>query len=272
MPTLRSRRIVSRVAIAALFLLPVVVLVGLARLRQERAQHLAIEIRAKGGQAFLPPSVFENVRSWWSDDFWQNSDTFVALQSAELDGVWLRNHDFLADLSISNLQVFGVDPSDVALLVEVHAVKRFSAPMYEGVDSLVPVLAAETELAELKLSSSDLTDSGFRALPLEQLQSLDIEGAKVTPEGLDELRRCRQLEWLTLDGIQFDEAVARTLTSVVSLDRLELIGPDVTDQHCRLLPQLNHVSEVVFYGHSVTPAGLSELRSQMPNCRITVDE
>jgi hypothetical protein len=107
-----------------------------------------------------------------------------------------------------------------------------SAADVQHADEVAAALGTKRQLWLLHLGESDLSDAGFRRLPLENLRELDVAGSNVTPGALADLSRCRQLTGLTIDGHQFTAEFAEQLRRLPYL-KLTLRGSSVTDEHVR---------------------------------------
>jgi hypothetical protein len=264
-----SRRTRRWLNAAIVSLLAAAVFGAYSELRRQRARALASEIQKAGGRVHLPLSLLDNLRNWGSQDWkW---DTRVMLGGSEIDGRWLRNHDYLDHLSITELFLNqSLSASDVVRLMEEHPIKALVALEQSGSDQIAAALAG-SDLKDVDFLDADLTDAGLRQLPLEHLHNLNITGTKVTPPGLAELRRCQQITWIGLDGNQLDESVIAVLAELPSLESLTLVGPGVTDRQLAMLPKVQRLQFLYMQRTSVTQAGLSELDRALPECVVSTE-
>ena len=161
-----------------------------------------------------------------------------------------------------------LDANDVVRLIDQHPLRDFSAHSLQDADSVAIALARKSLLTKLELERSDLTDDGLRLLPLEQLETLHVNGTHVTPAGLNELRRCCNLETLIIDGTQFDETVVAALTELPALQDVDLIGEDINDENIHLIAALQHLQSLYLDETSVTDSKIEDLRQSMPGTVI----
>jgi hypothetical protein len=190
-------------------LIAAVVALGWQNRRSELAQELAYDLQLKGGQAYLPQSLLDGVRDWWGTVVWNRRAGTIVLLGPEVDGEWLRRHDDLAGLSIVQIDIYGdrVDADAIRRLVELHPVSTLGTLWRTDTDAVAEALSTKGSLRKVFLNQSDLTDAGFRRLPLEQLEELGIDETYVTAEALDELHKCSHLEVLALNPTQLTESV-----------------------------------------------------------------
>jgi hypothetical protein len=87
-------------------------------------------------------------------------------------------------------------------------------------DAVAEAFSTKSTLRKVFLNQSDLTDAGFRRLPLQQLEELGIDETHVTAQALDELHKCSRLEVLALNPTQLTESVVETLASLPELSSL----------------------------------------------------
>jgi len=240
--------------------------------RNERALEVAYDLQLKGGQVYFPPSLIDCIQEIWNTGEWTwRTDTNVLLGD-EIDGQWLRAHEFLADIEINRLSVYtDAQETDAILrLIEIHPLTVLSVSWRSEADAIADALATKSDLQLVTFSDSGLTDTGLGRLPLEQLQGIAVDGTNVTANGLDELRRCQQLEVITLDGNQFTAPVAEILASMPRLQRLELNRPGVTGGLVRLLGKLQQLRFLYLRDQGITDEGIEVLDESLPGCVIEV--
>jgi hypothetical protein len=157
----------------------------------------------------------------------------------------------------------------VARLVDKHPIQTLQAHGVAQSDLIAKALSTSTSLQVANFSYADLTDGGFRMLPLELLEGVSVAESAVTSNGLEELRRCRQLNWAELDGQQFDESVAGLLCGQLKVKILSLSGDKVTDED---LAQIHGTAllRVVLNDTAVTPQGIATLRRTLSKCQFRV--
>jgi hypothetical protein len=85
-------------------------------------------------------------------------------------------------------------------------------PLHRG-DALMPIIGTLTNLEDLDLAGSDVTDAGLPALAgLTRLRFLDLSETRITDAGLAVLAGLPALETLTLDGTKVTPQAVRQLT------------------------------------------------------------
>jgi hypothetical protein len=241
-------------------------------MQKARAHELASDLQLKGGTVDFPPSLGDCIRSYWVDGQWRwHSDTTVRLGD-EIDGAWIRSHDDLADLNVTRLDIYAnkIETAAVQRLIALHPLKSFSVLWRTSTDELAESLTTERELRTAFFNQSDLTDAGFRRLPLEQLLMLGIDSTEVTADGLGELRRCRQLEILSISEYQFDKDIAQTRAGLPQLERLYVHGP-TTDDDVTLLQQCRNLHYLHLTSSKLSKGGIESLDVAMPGCVLDID-
>ncbi len=103
-------------------------------------------------------------------------------------------------------------------------------PADHQLDTVAAYLAYLTEIQELDLSGTDLTDAGVKHLVgLKNLKVLDLERTGITDAGLKRLEGLPKLEELRLEGTKV------TATAVLDLSRRR---PELILDHPALLPPI----------------------------------
>ena len=124
-------------------------------------------------------------------------------------------------------------------------------------------------LITLFLHDTEVTDAGLVHLDeLTSLQMLDISGTKVTGTGLVQLKTLTNLYTLLL-GPKVSDAGLVHLKLLTSLKMLSLHRNNkVTDAGLVHLKDRTSLQSLYLQGTSVTTAGVSDLQSALPKCRI----
>jgi len=124
-------------------------------------------------------------------------------------------------------------------------------------------------LITLFLHDTEVTDAGLVHLDeLTSLQMLDISGTKVTGTGLVQLKTLTNLYTLLL-GPKVSDAGLVHLKLLTSLKMLSLHRNNkVTDAGLVHLKDLTSLQSLYLQGTSVTTAGVKDLQSALPKCRI----
>lgn len=268
----RPRRRWRRVLVVALALLTCGALLSYRRsIQTARAYEVALELQHMGGHVYFPPSLRDVIREYWrSGRFSWHPETTVLLGN-EIDGEWLRNHRYLEDVSVSRLDFSSdnVDAAAIATLIDIHSINSIGCIGTTGTDAIAEALATESMLRAVYFYDSDLTDAGFRRLPLEQLEMLEISDTLVTGSELNALRQCERLETLSISRIQFTEEVARTLAGLPRLERLYVHGK-TTDDVVPLLGKCQNLQFLHITSSSLTNGGIESLNAALPGCVIEI--
>jgi hypothetical protein len=239
--------------------------------QQMRVNRLYAAITAGGGAVSLEAPLWRKYVASLRGLVVLYQDTHVVLKGETFDDEWLRDHDDLTAFKIDWLNIDNCPLTAAGLngLVSRHPIGYFSIENVTNCDAIAAVLTGEQTLWCASFDGTDLSDSGFRKLPLARLVVVSMQGTRVTSTGLLELRRCRRLDQVWLDGRQFDERVAELLRMQGTVSSLFLDGKNVTDEHLSLIQGLR-VQWVQLTDTSATPEGVSALRKSMPGCRVRV--
>ena len=115
----------------------------------------------------------------------------------------------------------------------------------------------------------NLSDSGLVNLKgLTQLQTLDLNGTKVTDAGLMHLIGLPRLDFLSLANTAVSDAGLAQLNGLPRLQTLNLIGTQVTDAGLARLKELTKLQSLELHATKVTDAGVEDLQKALPNCKI----
>jgi hypothetical protein len=159
-----------------------------------------------------------------------------------VDRELLQSHDYFTALEFQELEIGGADftAGDIEALFRAHPLCSVDARDVPISAAAFAALKNKSMLRTLDVRGSGLSDADLAALPLEGIESLQIDNTQVTAQGLSALTRCTKLHQLSLDGSQFTDEVANMLRSF-RLGSLSLSGPEVTDEHVLRLKDLTGV-------------------------------
>lgn len=239
--------------------------------RATRAERLLAEIKQTDGWIRPGMSIWERIGQVVKGHA-NDSGTTVKLPS-HIDREWLESRDYLVDLPIGNLQFDdGVAVGALAApLAARHPLVLIYARGAANADLIAAALAGKRTLTNVYFSGSDLTDTGFQQLPLEQVQYLEIAETRVTAAGLQELRRAQQLRHLCLGQRQVSPEALSRLQQIEHPFSLGLKGPDVTDETLATLTaalkgsSTHKLEEVYVDRTSVTNAGIDAWNRALPS-------
>lgn len=267
------RRSRLRLAVAALMCVVVVIAVDADR-RRRRVQWLVAEVNGAGGGATLPPPLIRwgelrRVGAWNVRHLRSELDDEVSVRfAATMDEDWLRDHDDLAGLEISYLGLanWSGPAAHLTTFMRVHPIESVYAEGAQGADDIALALLDSATLRIARFSYSSLTDAGFHSLPLEQLERIEISGTHVSPQGVSELRRCRELTHLRVSGRHAEFAISALVECGRAMDTLE-IEDDVEVRQLARLSELK-LDTLWLLATSVSMDDFNELQRQLPDCSL----
>lgn len=248
---------------------------AVAHRRSVRVKEVTADIRSHGGSFVAGGSTYETIRRRILGDRFPMARS-IGLWGAYFDKAWLKQNDYLSGLGIEGIGASDcpLNGADFARIIDGNPIRGVRLQGIQDADRVAVALARSGSSEEVALHWSDLTDTGFRRLPLEKIRDLSIDGTTVTPRGLEELRRCEKLECLTLDGKQFDAHVARVLSSLPTLTGLALRGMEVNDQQLGFvnsIERLAYFELLEFENSQVTRAAIRSLRTERPELEFFLD-
>lgn len=239
--------------------------------RRMRVNSLIAEITASGGIVSIRAPLWQQYVASWRGQVVLTPMTHVVLRGQAFDDRWLREHDDLAALEIDFLMIDNCPMTAAGLsgVVSRHPIEFFWVENVQDCDAVAALLAGKRSLVCVSFDGTDLSDAGFRQLPLEELAVVSVQGTRVTPTGLQELKRCRRLGQLWLDGRQFDDRVAEVLRFQSQDFCLFLAGKDVTDAHLARLHGMP-IWRVELNDTTVTSEAIASLKESLPDCQVRV--
>ena len=238
-----------------------------AYVQQRRVAWLVSEVRAVHAHVSLPPTpVQQLLHGSWP---WHGGGVHFAMGWGIEPG-WLREHDCLRGLGIQRLALVERPTSraEFTKLLQMHPIQELSAREYAG--EIAGLLKECPKLQRVDFEQSDLSDSGFCELPFEQLSSINIAGASVSHEGLQQLSRCRSLTLLAIDSKQIDAAVTVLVESRIPIETLEIRDSSAEDRHLRKLQDLP-LRRLELRRGSVSVDAVELLKQHLPDCSIIVN-
>lgn len=161
-------------------------------------------------------------------------------------------------------KVFGV--GWVRRLEKVNLVQVRSSP---AEDDDLKIIGQLSHVDDLDLQGTRITDEGLIHLKrLPMLRILELSGTQITGEGLAHLSECASLTHLNLHETQVVDSSLVHLKQIPNLSGVALDDTRVTDQglsHLEGMPQLKRVS---LSGTKVTDLGIQEFSLKRPDVRI----
>lgn len=238
---------------------------GWMQLQEARQQELKAAIRAAGGKVRDSWSLMRRFQYWRDYGEFPANVRLVNLCESKIDDEWLRKHDWLAVLDVQSLLVdSSVKSADLRRLIEIHPLEELYLDGGVMTDEVIAALSHKTSLRRFGPAMCRLSDEQFSRLPIEQYDYLTIVETGVTPEGLQQLRRCSNLKTIGLDGEQFTPEIAKLLASLGTIENCLLYGVEITDEDLKELPQINTIQHLSLDKSRTTPAGVARLKAAMP--------
>ena len=240
--------------------------------RRVRVDNLVWEVGLYGGEVYLAPTPLDQLQKWRSGTpvTWRSGAMVALYDGTHLDTAWLQDHNYLEDLSIAFLVVDdeAVSEQDALILIDRHPLEVFYGFAQPNADEVAAALAKKSQLHSVNLTDSELTDAGFRKLPLERLVMLDVDNTDVTASALGELHRCQKLQFVSIDGEQLDESVVATLAALPSLECVTLKGAAVDDKNLQLIAALPNLPHLELFDTDVSDSASTALKQAMPDTFI----
>lgn len=131
-------------------------------------------------------------------------------------------------------------------------------------------LMAFTKLKQLSVASKQLTDEGLRNVGrLSQLQYLFLNSGSIRGEGFASLPA--SIESLTLRTPLAEPSSLAKLSHLNSLQELTLEGVNFTDQSLDSLPSFPQLKQLTLYETTITEQSVAKFKARHPSCRISND-
>lgn len=156
---------------------------------------------------------------------------------------------------------YELTPECVAAWKKINVPLRLSLAMNEFIDDEAMILLGQiTNLHEINLTSTRITDAGIRSLSrLTELESLILTSTEVTGESFGNLENCRNLRDLTLTSTPFSNDGMESLSQFQLLDSLKLDDTNITDDGMRVFQGLHQMQLLNLGGTLVSDAGLKHI-------------
>lgn len=274
MPADRSklRQLWRRMLIIGVAFLAAGVMLVVYAARQDQRQQSQYEAARNAGCLFVSRErgLEWRLRMWYATGEYPEAGTSLILTSEGPDKHWLRKHDWLNGLNVVGLHGAdaGISAEDLARFIDVQPLVLIELGGYPLDDQIMRAIRTKDSLTMLSLRNRGFGDADLASLPLERYECLILSESPVTPAGLQELRRCRRLSEIELDGNQLTAEVAAILDEVGTVHRVILSGPDVTDEHLQLISRIRGLDHVSLSRTSITAEGRSKLLKAKPACKI----
>ena len=200
---------------------------------------------------------------------------FVSFDTARTQGaVWWRSLE--TDSKHERVSKVYQGPNDSQLIVhyahppEDHRVV-FIDSTYQpiGDADLAEVIGQFPETRDLLLGRTHVTDAGLAHLRrCRNLDSLSLQGLPITDRGLSHLLVHRGLTFLDLSATNISDAGIGSLAAFEGLEELRLCNTRISDAGLAHLQQHKHLKLLALTDTSVTKEGIALLKKALPNCMI----
>ncbi len=179
---------------------------------------------------------------------YQSDDPFVE-NDPPPGPAWMRN-------------LIGLDYFATVVEVEIH--------VNVADDETASTLGDLPHLRSLSLSGTGITDSVMSRLQsLTQLQELEVAYSSVTDAGWEPLKHFPHLTKLRLSGDNITDSTLFHIKDLTDLTYLGLFYPQITDSGLQHLQRLAHLERLeIDRARAVTAAGVEELSRVLPKLII----
>jgi len=144
----------------------------------------------------------------------------------------------------------------------------FTLTITDGIAMMVP-LKSLTELSDLDLSSTDVTDAGLAHLKgLTKLTALDLRDTQVSSAGLKHLEGLTKLTKLQLSNTRLTDAGLVHLRGLTNLSELVIRFTPVTVAGLVHFKGMTKLSVLDLYATYVTDDDVKELQQALPSLKI----
>jgi Leucine-rich repeat (LRR) protein len=189
---------------------------------------------------------------------------------------WLQNligpeyFQTIYTVRINRNFVGGRDPAlRPSLLMGLHDLRSLYLTHNQVTDDDLRYLESMPHLLRLSLMSSPNVGDGVsrRIESLTELEELYLSGTRLTDFGLTAVRG-KKLRVLFLGNLPVTDAGLVHLAGITSLQRLVLSGTRITDRGLSNLYGLSNLRELHLEGTSVTGVGIVKLQAALPATKI----
>ena len=125
------------------------------------------------------------------------------------------------------------------------------------------------KVTRLNLGFTKITDEGLKDVAkLQQLEWLILINTKITDAGLKDVAKLRKLEELRLDGTKITDEGLKDVAKLENLKGLSLNSTQVTDVGLKDVAKLQNLIAFSLFRTKITKAGVAELKKALPNILI----
>ena len=125
------------------------------------------------------------------------------------------------------------------------------------------------KVTRLNLGFTKITDEGLKDVAkLQQLEWLILINTKITDAGFKDVAKLQKLGELVLEKTQITDEGLKEVAKLQKLGELDLTSTKITDAGLKHVAKLKELKAFHLKGTKVTKAGVAELKKALPNCYI----
>ncbi|MCA9138108.1 MAG: protein kinase [Planctomycetales bacterium] len=136
-----------------------------------------------------------------------------------------------------------------------------------------PRLALLTQLRQIDLSASDVSDAAFASLKnMKSLEKIDLSESRVKGEQLGELSSLARLESVSLAGNAMTDAGIMNVAKLPSVKEIDLSGTLFDNRHFQALPAMQSLMTIDLRDTRITAPVARKYASTHPHLNLRHDE
>ena len=168
---------------------------------------------------------------------------------------------------------FPVDDSMVSRIGELKTLDTLIIDEGIVTDDTIDLVAQLPKLRHLRLRLSPIGDAGLRQLTnCKELWFLNLPHSSCTAAGVASLKSLKKLRQLRLGSKELDNQVTNSLTQILSLRGIHLIGVPITDEGLKKIAAMPYLESLYLDDSAVTEAGWAWLFREHPHLHVHIDQ
>lgn len=204
---------------------------------------------------------------WWSPSSKDRGTPASSPLTNEVIQLLPQLHN-LRVLCLSGARQPGVSFAPLSRLSQL----RYLTLACQATDEDVLCFLSQRQLINLDLNGQPITDACLVVAERNpNLTHLDLSETAITDEGLRTLSKLQQLQVLKLRRTRITSAGLQHLQGLKDLCHLNLEGTAIDDSAIQLLVEWRSLRGMNVRGTQLTPQGVDELRSRLPECSFWFD-
>ncbi len=178
-------------------------------------------------------------------------------------------------LSLEDMQ--SIDDSSIPLIAKFTDLKQLILSGTKITDDGIAGLAGLKSLERLDVSALDITDSGMKLIVAQwpKIRDLDLSNTLLTDKGMIKLKDLRDLRSLTLSNAEYGDAVMETITGHPTIAYLGFYRVKFAPKFLERFPKMSHLRSLSFFGRlpGVDAAEYAKLEAKLDKrCRFRLLE